>query len=157
MTGAILFTDDYSTEKKGKLKKCCDNFRTQYLKISYVRERKKGIGNIWLAYLTLGYVSRLLLKRCRRNKYLPAIFTFIIVSMCVLSGCTEHVSAKQCRLRDLHRISTKFDYLLYLTLTFFTNIWCLFYDSSLFKYFVPNSLLLSFIRKKEMINWKAEK
>lgn len=80
VTGGVLFRDDYSTEKRGNWKKSCDNFRTQYLKISYGRV-KNGRGNIWFAYLTLGYVSRLLLKRCRRNKYLPAIFTFIIVSV----------------------------------------------------------------------------
>lgn len=31
-----------------------------------------------LAYLTLGYESKLLLKRFRPSKYLPVIFTFII-------------------------------------------------------------------------------
>lgn len=49
-----------------------------------------------LAYLTLGYVSRLLFKRCRRKKYLLAIFTFIIMCVCVgLFVCMECVSTKQ--------------------------------------------------------------
>lgn len=42
-----------------------------------------------LSYLTLGYESKLLLKRCRRSSNLLANFTFIIVYKVVLKPNTK--------------------------------------------------------------------
>lgn len=58
------------------------------------------------------------IKAMPAQQILASNFHFHYYYVCVISGCMKHVSAKQLRLKNFHRTSYEFSYLLNLTFTF---------------------------------------